>query len=64
LGDKVYELREERGQVTAHIGHSVGGVVLSHEPVAIDVWIARLRDALEQAAASSEAVRAALAGLA
>jgi hypothetical protein len=64
LGDKVYELREERGQVTAHIGHSVGGVVLSHEPVAIDVWIARLRDALEQAAASSEAVRAALARLA
>lgn len=64
LGDTVYELREERGQVTAHAGNSVGGVVLSHEPIAIDVWIARLRDALEQAAVRSEAVRAALARLA
>ena len=34
LDDKVYELREERGQVTAHVGHSVGGVVLSHERTA------------------------------
>lgn len=64
LGEKVYELREERGQVTAHVGHAVGGVVLSHERVGVDVWIAQLRDALEQAAASSEAVRAALGRLA
>jgi hypothetical protein len=63
LGEQVYELREERGQLTAQLGHAVGGVVLSHERVGIDVWIARLRDALEQAAANSEAVRAALARL-
>ena len=64
LDEKVYELREERGQVTAHVGHAVGGVVLSHERVGVDVWIAQLRGALEQAAASSEAVRAALGRLA
>ncbi len=64
LGERVFELREERGQVTPQVGHAVGGVVLSHERVAVDVWIAQLRIALEQAAASSEAVRAALGRLA
>lgn len=63
LGEQSFELADDRGQVTALIGHVVGGVVLQRQPVAIDAWIAGLRDALAQAANASEAVRAALARL-
>ena len=63
LGDQSFELDEDRGHVSARIGHVVGGVVLQRQPVAIDAWIVSLRDALAQAATASDAVRTALARL-
>jgi len=63
LGEETFELREDRGQVTAHIGHTVSGVVLARQPVSADEWVSRLRDALARAAATSEAVRVALSRL-
>lgn len=63
LGEETFELREERGQLSARIGHTVGGVVLARQSVGIDEWVVRLRDALARAAAASEAVRVALSRL-
>jgi hypothetical protein len=63
LGDVVFELRDHAGQVEPSIGSSVGGVALSREKVTIDAWVVRFAAALDDAARSSDHVRAALANL-
>jgi hypothetical protein len=62
-GDEVFELRDQRGQITAQIGRSVGGVVISHEATTIDHWLQRLRAALEQSARQSVTMAEALSRL-
>jgi hypothetical protein len=63
LGDEVFVLRDQRGQIAAQVGRAVGGVVISHEPCAIDDWLVRLRAALEAWAQRSSDVAAALGRL-
>lgn len=63
LGDEVFELRDQHGQITPQVGRAVGGVVISHEACPIDDWLARLRAALEAAALRSADVAAALGRL-
>ncbi len=63
LGGQVFDLRLEHGQVTSSVGDVVGGVALSRTPCAVEVWIDQLMAALEAAARSSDAVRAALSKL-
>ena len=63
LGDEVFELRDQHGQITSYVGHAVGGVVISHNACPIDEWLARLRTALEAAARRSADVAAALGRL-
>jgi hypothetical protein len=60
LGDEVFELREQHGQIAAQVGHAVGGVVISHESCAVDEWLVRLRAALQASAQRSSDVAAAL----
>jgi hypothetical protein len=63
LGEEVFELRDQRGQIEPHIGRAVGGVVIAHDACPIDEWIERLRAALEVAARRSGDVAAALSRL-
>lgn len=63
LGDEVFELRDERGRIVAHVGAAVGGVVISHDRCSIDEWLTRLRAALAAAAQRSADVAAALSRL-
>src|SRR5947209_19906175 len=63
LGDEVFELRDQRGQITPRVGRAVGGVVISHEPCSVGDWLARLRAALEASALRSADVAAALGSL-
>jgi hypothetical protein len=64
LDDKTFELREERGEIRSSIGHTVGGVVLSHAACAIEAWLDQLFGALDAAARRSDRMRAALSRLA
>lgn len=63
LGDEVYELRDQHGQIVPQVGRAVGGVVISHEACPIDDWLARLHAALEASAQRSADVAAALSRL-
>jgi hypothetical protein len=56
-----FELRRgAAGTLEAFIGKAVGGVVLRHDPVALEDWINQLAGALEDVAAHSESSRYAL----
>jgi len=63
LGDESFELHDQRGQLAASIGKSVGGIVVSHADASIDDWLARLFAALQASAERSTAIAAALSRL-
>lgn len=60
LGDDAYRAEVSRGQVTATIGHTSGGIRIRSEKVAMDVWVRRLLGALRAEAAHSQTARQAL----
>jgi hypothetical protein len=64
LGEQVFELRHEHGQVTPRIGTAVGGVVIARDTYPIDAWLAHLGAALTALARRSADVAAALGRLA
>ena len=64
LGSQVFDLRLQHGAMTCAIGDVVGGVALSRTPCDPDQWVAALAQALQDAAATSTAVRDALTKLA
>lgn len=60
LGEEMFELRDERGQIVPKVGRAVGGVVIARDACPIDEWLERLRAALEAVARRSADVAAAL----
>jgi hypothetical protein len=66
LGDQVLTLAIQRGAPVAEICKQVRGIVLSRQPVTIDVWAAELAKALvghaEQNAVTADALRRLVAG--
>ena len=60
LGERIFSLALEQGQLIATIAHNSGGIRIGLEKVRIDVWFAGLRNELANQAAYSETVRLAL----
>ncbi len=60
LGDATHELRIRNGTLTATRGEAVGGVMLRHQALRPDEWVASLLVQLERWASDSDAARAAL----
>ncbi len=48
LGQRQYELHVRRGRLETVVAQVVGGVVLRHDPVAVDAWIEGLLGDLER----------------
>jgi hypothetical protein len=60
LGQRQYELHVRRGRLDTVVAQVVGGVVLRHDPSAVDAWVEGLLADLERRAQESDAARAAL----
>ncbi len=60
FGNVHYDLRYAHGHLATTTGDVVGGVVLHHQTLAVDEWVDRLLIALEELAAHSDNLRAAL----
>jgi hypothetical protein len=60
LGARQYELHVRHGRLDTVVAQVVGGVVLRHDPLAVDAWVEGLLADLERRAAESDAARAAL----
>jgi hypothetical protein len=60
LADRRLELRADRGAVSTHCSRLSGGIVLKHEELETDEWLAMLSDALAAEASRSETTRKAL----
>lgn len=60
LGNDGYRAEVKRGQVTATIGHSSGGIRIRSENVSMDQWVRRLLESLRAEAAHSQTARQAL----
>lgn len=60
LGSDGYRAEVHKGQVTATIGHSSGGIRIRSERVSMDQWVRRLLESLRAEAAHSQTARQAL----
>ncbi len=60
LGQRQYEVHVRHGRLETVVAQVVGGVVLRHDPVAVDAWVEGLLGDLERLAMESDAARAAL----
>lgn len=60
LGTYRFALRQEHGQPYAERTHTVRGIALKTEPLALDSWLASLSQELAQLAAASAHERAAI----